>query len=108
MENLILSSQKYIDLYYLIVFMAVTYSMKNTVQAALQYFFKTRINKHFAVFFIGSVVALPFWLYFKHDTMILLVTYTVGTSIHDLIIRYLLDFVKRVLPKPSSSSNLKG
>lgn len=88
---------KYINIYYLIAFMAVTYSLKNTFHSALQWAFRHKVNKHFAVFLIGFIVALPFWLYFKHDKLVLLLTYAVGTSIHDLIIEYLIRKAKAKL-----------
>lgn len=91
---------KYIDLYYLIAFMAVTYSLKNTFHAGLQWLFRHKVNKHFAVFLIGFLVALPFWLYFKHDKLVLVITYAIGTSIHDLIIAYLIKKIKALNSKP--------
>lgn len=93
MEQLILSIQKYIDIYYLIVFMCITYTLKNTFHAFLQWVLRTEVNKHFAVFVIGSLAAIPFLFYFKHDPLILLLTYSVGTSIHDLIIQFLIKMV---------------
>lgn len=102
MEQLFLSIQKYIDIYYLIVFMCITYTLKNTFHQFLQWLFNTQVNKHLAVFVIGSLAAIPFLFYFKHDPLILLLTYSVGTSIHDLIIQFLIKMVNKAFNNESN------
>lgn len=92
---------KYIDVYYLIAFMAVTYSAKDFVNAAVEYVIKKRIKKHhFAVFIIGTITALPFWFGFDHDKMKLFMTYCIGTALHSHLISYVIAKFKAKTPKP--------
>lgn len=94
--ELITEIDKYIDVSYLIVFMAIAYTTKGWVNSLIQYLLKTRIKKHHAaVFIIGSITALPFWLYFDHDKMKLLITYAIGTAIHSHLINYILNKFKQ-------------
>lgn len=93
--ELISEIDKYIDTYYLVVFMSLAYTCKGWVNSLLQYLFKIRIKKHHAaVFIIGTLAALPFWLYFDHDKMKLLITYTLGTALHSHFINYILKKFK--------------
>ena len=85
--------QKYISWPYMLVFMLFSYAFKGLLSKAL------RINKTVIVFAIGTLVALPFWLYFKYDPLQLLITYAAGTSLHELIIGFFINKVKAFLPK---------
>jgi hypothetical protein len=51
--------------------------------------YKDKLTKNIIIFIIGTLVALPFWYVFDHDKMKLFVTFCVGTSIHDLLIKTL-------------------
>lgn len=93
--DIITELDKYIDVYYLIAFMSLAYTTKGWVNSLLQYISKMRIKKHhLAVFIIGSLTALPFWLYFEHDKMKLFLTYAIGTAIHSHLINYVLNKFK--------------
>ena len=99
--ELITEIDKYIDTQYLIAFMAVTYTAKSWVNAAFEYIIKMRIKKHhFAVFVIGTLVALPFWFGFQHDKMKLFLTYCIGTALHSHLISYVIGRCKKGTPKP--------
>lgn len=93
----------YIDVSYLIAFMAITYSAKGWVNSLIEYLTKTRIKKHhFAVFIIGTVVAIPFWLELfstGHDKMKLFMTYCIGTALHSHLISYVIGKFKKSTPK---------
>lgn len=91
--------EKYIDVYYLVAFMAVTYSSKGWINAVIEYFTKIRFKKHhLAVFIIGSLVAIPFWFGFGHDKMKIFMTYCIGTALHSHLISYVLSKFKKATP----------
>jgi hypothetical protein len=83
-----------INLQYLIVFMLLSYGAKNMIAELLP-----KMNKTVIVFIIGTVLALPFWVYFKADKMQLLITYAIGTSLHELIIAWIIKKAKNLFSK---------
>lgn len=99
---------KYLDIPYLLAFMAFGYMFKHLflniiVLITKKDLYKSKVVKNLIIFFIGTLIAIPFWYGFKHDKMILFVTFCVGTSIHDLIIKTLgmiySSLVKKILNK---------
>ena len=92
--------EQYIDLYYLIAFMAVTYSAKGWVTSLIEYLTKRRMKKHHAsVFIIGTLIALPFWFGFNHDKFKLFMTYCIGTALHSHLIAYVLGKFRKATSK---------
>lgn len=87
--NSIPSIAEYINFYFLISFILLTRFFKKPLHSLLVGLLKQKMSKHWAVFIIGTLTALPFWLYFKHEKMILFVSYCVGTTLYDLIIIYI-------------------
>lgn len=85
----------HINLYYLVVFMALTYALKNPLTDLLGSILRVKVVKIWTVFIIGTVAAVPFWVLFNHDRMILLITWSVGTSLHDMIIKFLLQKINK-------------
>ena len=84
----------YLDLSYLIAFMAIAYLFKGVLLELIilitkKNLYKDKLTKNIIIFVIGTLVALPFWYVFDHDKMKLFVTFCVGTSIHDLLIKTL-------------------
>ena len=102
--EIITEVNKYVDVAYLIAFMAVTYSAKGWVNSLFEYLTKTRIKKHhFAVFIIGTIVAIPFWLGAfgeEHNRMQLFMTYCIGTALHSHLISYVIGKFRNATPKP--------
>jgi hypothetical protein len=85
---------QYLDINYLIAFMAVAYLFKGAlleivILATKKNLYKDKLTKNIIIFIIGTLMALPFWYVFNHDKMKLFVTFCVGTSIHDLLIKTL-------------------
>ena len=85
---------QYLDINYLIAFMAIAYLFKGVLMELIiliikKDFYKDKLTKNIIIFIIGTLVALPFWYVFDHDKMKLFVTFCVGTSIHDLLIKTL-------------------
>jgi len=92
---------KFIDARYMIVFMAMTYALKDELTLTLGYVLKIQAPKVFpkiwTVFIIGTLTAVPFWFFFGGDKMILLISWAVGTSLHDLLIERVIRLVKKKL-----------
>jgi hypothetical protein len=105
--------EKYITIEFLIVFMSLSYIFKKMVWVALTMigryiiakyndlfnttFVFNETSEHIPVLVIGFIIGLPFYFHFEVDLMRLLITYTVGTSLHDLIIKFLINKAKKVL-----------
>lgn len=89
---------KYVHWVYLLVFMVTTYTLKEPVHAILNGFFPKIESKVWAVFIIGFIMAIPFWMQ-GDPKMQLFITYTLGTSLHDLIISYIIEGIKKLIPK---------
>jgi hypothetical protein len=74
--------------------MAIAYLFKGVLMELIiliikKDLYKDKLTKNIIIFIIGTLVALPFWYVFDHDKMKLFVTFCVGTSIHDLLIKTL-------------------
>jgi hypothetical protein len=93
-EQIYQEIEKYLDINYLIAFMAIAYLFKGVLLELIilvtkKNLYKDKLTKNIIIFVIGTLVALPFWYTFDHDKMKLFVTFCVGTSIHDLLIKTL-------------------
>lgn len=80
---------KYIDLYYLCTMVLLCYGLKNPIAGVLPED-KRKQWKPFIVFALATVIAIPFWVW-GHKMKELLLTYAVGTSLYDLLLKYILD-----------------
>lgn len=94
---------KYIDVYYLLAFMGLTYAFKGGLELLILKIIRMRkMSGSVTTFIIGSLVAIPFWCCFGNDKMNLFVTWCVGTAIHDLLIKHLIGLVKKNLQNKNS------
>lgn len=93
------SITQYIDWPYLVVFMCLTYTCLNWLHSAIQYLTSRIIRKRLIVFLIGTVCAVPFWYEWKHDPINLLVTWSVGLSMHDYLVVLVIDAIGKVRSK---------
>ena len=85
---------------YLVVFMSTAYFAREWVHSAVQYFFGQKIKKHhLAVFIIGSIAAIPFWINGDYDRMKLLQTYTLGTAIHSHLFQFVISYINKFKKK---------
>jgi uncharacterized membrane protein YfcA len=96
MEELYTTLEKYIDIPYLIVFMMFSYAFKGQLTTFLSNVLKTKIKKVFSVFLIGTLVGVFFVAYLKTDFLKSIITWSVGTSMHELIFSW---FEKRFFPE---------
>jgi len=91
----------YIELGYLITFIFLSYGLRNLIADIINGIHPTKRARTFAVFFIGTVMALIWYGLFRTDLMKLFVTYSVGTSLYELIIQAIITKIKsKPDPKP--------
>jgi len=102
MTQIIIEIEKYLDIYYLIAFMALAYMFKGLILEIIISLSKvdlskSKLAKNLIVFFIATLCAVPFYTFFNHDKMKLFVTFCVGTSTHDLLIKTLNAAFKKII-----------
>jgi len=89
MENLVNQALEQITTYvswpYLLTFMLLTYFVKVSFETALEAITKLRWKTAYTVLIIGTVLAVPFLFFTAEGWMKILVTYAVGTSLHELL-----------------------
>jgi len=96
MEELYTTLEKYIDIPYLIVFMMLSYAFKGHLTNFLSSILKTKVKKVFSVFLLGTITGIFFVMYLKSDFLKSIITWSVGTSMHELIFSW---FEKRFFPE---------
>lgn len=101
MEQLYAFVEHYIHLPYLVVFVLLTYALRDLVCALLSGLFRRNVPTKYAVFIFATFVAIPFWFY--TDPIRLLVTYAVGTSFYELIIQSLERSIKKKFGKDAKN-----
>ena len=80
---------------YLISFMLLSYLAKDTVNSILMQLTHIKWKLVYTVLVIASILVIPFIFLADHGWEKLLVTYTVGTSLHELIF----GFIEKKLKK---------
>jgi hypothetical protein len=93
---------KYIEPYYLATFIVLSYGLREVTGEVLRFFFGVERPRVYAVFIIAILVGVPYyfagaqsepgWDVFNR----LLLTYAVGTSFYELIIKAIIDKVKNI------------
>lgn len=89
--------EQYIHLPYLVVFVLLTYGLKDVATLVTRNLTGVNVPTKYAVFIFATLLAAPFWFYV--DPLRLLVTYAVGTSFYDLIIEATVDGIKNWINK---------
>ena len=90
--------QKYIDMKYMVVFMAFAYATKGALTDFLNSVFRIAHPKSFpkvwVIFIIGTLTAVPYWFFFGHDKMLLFQTFAIGSMVHDMIFKQIDRYLK--------------
>lgn len=85
---------QYISFSYLVVFIFLSYGLRDFFGNVIGLFTVNRKVRKYSVFIIATLLA-PLWFYFfKEDPLKLFVTYAVGTSLYELIIRAVINKFK--------------
>ena len=97
LEQLWMQVTVYINIAYLFSFMLLGYLVKRYFQAWLNSLFNKEIKTVFVVLILATLLAIPFLFLFKSEWQKILLSYAVGTSLHELIFNWLED---KFNPKP--------
>lgn len=96
MEEFYSAIAKYIDVPYLIVFMMFSYAFKGILAQWLSTILKTKVKKVISVFILGTIIGVFFVFVLHSDFSKSIITWSVGTSMHELIFSYI---EKRFFPE---------
>jgi cell shape-determining protein MreD len=88
MEKLIDGIEVYLNVPYLLTFMFLGYLVKRYFQTILNTLFKREVRLVFVVLILATIVAIPYLL-FKAEWQKILLTYCVGTSLHELFFTWI-------------------
>jgi len=86
-ENIVNQIQTYIIIPYLAIFMLLSYSVNKYFEAGLEKITKRKWKTVYSVFIIGLVSAIPFYIIWGYPILKLVCSYTLGTSIYELIFK---------------------
>jgi hypothetical protein len=89
------SVSEYIDISYLVVFMMFSYLVKSNFQDLLDKITGVKWKSVYTVLIIATVIAVPFFLFTEDRWEKLLVSYSIGTSLHELIFGWIEDKFNR-------------
>lgn len=80
---------QYISVPYMLIFILVAYLIKKYFGEFLQKITKFKWRTVYTVLILATLLAVPFVLWTKVDWTQILLSYAVGTSLHELIFRYI-------------------
>lgn len=79
----------YISVPYMLIFMLLAYAIKHYFTELLQKLFGLNFKIVFAVFILATIIAIPFLIFTDEGWMKIIVSYAVGTSLHELIFKWI-------------------
>lgn len=95
METIINNIMDYINPFYLGSFMLLSYLIKRYFQASLSNTIKRNIKTVYIVLIIAAIVAIPFLIYDFPNWPKILFSYTLGTSLHEVIFEWIEKRIKK-------------
>jgi hypothetical protein len=98
MEEITTNTLTYINQYisfgYLVVFIFLSYGLRDFVGQFVGLFSVQRNVKKYSVFAIATILAPVWYYFFGEDPLKLFVTFAVGTSLYELIIKAIVNKLK--------------
>lgn len=85
MENLINQIELYVDVPYLLTFILLSYLVKRYFQSSLTRIIGSEFKTVYVVLILAALVAVPYVLWGDVSWQKAVVTYCVGTSLHETI-----------------------
>lgn len=95
METIINNIMDYINPFYLGTFMLLSYLIKRYFQASLSQVIKREVKTVFIVLIIAGISAIPFLIYDLSNWQKIFFSYTLGTSLHEVIFEYIEKRIKQ-------------
>lgn len=90
----ITAASEYISFGYLIVFIFMSYGLRDFFDKIVGLFSENKKVRRYSVFVIATLLAPIWYFYFGEDPLKLFVTYAVGTSLYELIIQAVINKLK--------------
>ena len=79
----------YVSVPYLLTFMFLAYTVKKNFGKLLQKITKFDWKSAYTVLAIATIVAIPFLIWTEETPVKIIVTYAVGTSLHELLFKFI-------------------
>jgi len=86
---------EYISVPYLLIFIMLSFFIKRYFGAFLQRITKFEWKTVFTVLIIATVVSVPFFIFTDIDWVKIVFSYALGTSLHELIFKYIEKLFKK-------------
>ena len=80
---------QYISIPYLLTFVLLAYLLKRYNLSIWKRIFKKRWKTVYSVLFLATAVAIPYLIWTEISWIQILFSYALGTSLHELIFRYI-------------------
>lgn len=90
---------QFIAVPYLLIFMFLSYLVKKYFEAGLDAITKVKWQTVYTVLIIATIVGIPYALIVKEDIMKVIITYCVGTSLHEALFGILEKKIKERINK---------
>ena len=87
--------RQYISIPYFFSFILLSYLVKRYLEALLEGITRFEWRTVYTVLFLGTILAVPFLIWSKATWVQVLFSYALGTSLHELIFRYIEKLFKR-------------
>ena len=84
---------------YLILFMLLSYLVKTHLGDFLQKITKFEWKSVYTVFIIAAALAVPYAILQDENWLSMLLTYTIGTSFHEILLKYLIEGLTKMFKK---------
>ena len=81
---------------YLLIFVMLSYLVKKTFGDILQKIARFKWKPVFTVLIIATIVGIPYGIFSEVTWIQILVTYTLGTSFHELILEYIVKGITKL------------
>jgi len=79
----------YVCVPYLLIFMLLSYLIKSNFRDVLDMITGHRWRTVYTVLIIATIMAVPFLLFSEYNWVQILFSYTLGTSLHELIFKWI-------------------
>ena len=79
----------YISVPYIVIFMLVSYMVKEYFEKVLNKITKIEWKTVYSVLLIAAIIAIPFIIFSNEGWQKIAVTYCVGTSLHEVAFRWI-------------------
>ena len=84
---------------YLVLFMLLSYLVTKHLGSILQKITKFEWKNVFTVLIIATILAVPYAIFMEEKWLPMLITYVIGTSFHEILLKYLIEGITKLFKK---------